>query len=162
MTEIFYADLFLINGKGCVIMGHGKSKTCRYYTGTETKEISSDMVAFEVVNGELQAINGISLMAAKFGLKGKSEETGTKVDYFIYMMDEEKTSANNVVSLSKEQFCEFADHNITFAAMTEGRSLDDARKEFVSVIENADVKYIAVPWCDSMEEKGALVAANVK
>ena len=26
MTGIYYADLFVINGKGCVVMGCGKSK----------------------------------------------------------------------------------------------------------------------------------------
>lgn len=32
MTGIYYADLFVINGKGCVVMGCGKSQTCRSYT----------------------------------------------------------------------------------------------------------------------------------
>lgn len=53
MTGIYYADLFKINGRGCLIMGFGKSKTCRNHTGEDTVEICSDSIRLENQDNKL-------------------------------------------------------------------------------------------------------------
>ena len=47
MTGIYYSDLFVINNIGCLIMGYGKSITCRSFTGDSTKEICTDSIRLE-------------------------------------------------------------------------------------------------------------------
>ena len=86
MTGIYYADLFVINGKGCVVMGCGKSQTCRSYTGETTKEVMTDSLRFDV----------------------------------------------------------------------------EGRAEFKDLLADRDLKFISVPWGDSMETKGAMIKAYVK
>lgn len=165
MTEQYYADLFEINGKGCVIMGHGKTRAIRRHTGEETKELSTDMTKFDVVDGELVAMGALHDMAMAAGLvKETFVQPKIKVDYFIYMRDVEETTVKEITEVSKEEFCKLAEFNATFPCQFPNIRIgaDDRRKEFAELLENADVKCIAVPWCDTMEEKGVLVAAYVK
>lgn len=82
MTGIYYADLFVINGKGCVVMGCGKSQTCRSYTGETTKEVMTDSLRFDVEGNSLVAYGD-----AGMGLLPFDSQRCPKifVDYFIYM-----------------------------------------------------------------------------
>lgn len=165
MTEQYYADLFVVNGKGCVIMGHGKSRAIRRFTGEDTKELSTDMVKFERVDSKLIAMGAMMDIAEAMGHTVDTFiQEKTDVDYFIYMKSAEQTTSKDVIEVSKEEFCELADFNATFPCQFPHIkiSIDNRRKEFASLLENANVKCITVPWCDTMEEKGALVAAYIK
>lgn len=51
-----------------------------------------------------------------------------------------------------------ADFNITFNICNE----EERRAEFKDLLADRDLKFISVPWGDSMETKGAMIKAYVK
>ena len=155
MTGIYYGDLFVINGKGCVVMGHGKSKTCRNYTGDTTKEIMTDSLRLSIEDNRLVAYGD-----AGMGLIPFDSQRCPKifVDYFIYMQAEDETSSKEIREISNSEFCEMADFNITYGVRNE----DERRTEFTNLLVGKDLKFISVPWGDSMETKGAMISAYVK
>jgi hypothetical protein len=160
MTDVYYADLFIINGKGCVIMGHGKSVVCRNHTDESTEEISSDFVCFDInKDGRLCALSGYVCMIAPLSVNRASEES-IPVDYFIYMRDERTAGAySEVQELTADEFRNIADFNITFGV----QGVKERRREFIELISSSpDIKYIAVPWCESVEEKGTLLFNYLK
>ena len=142
MTGIYYADLFVINGKGCVVMGCGKSQTCRRYTGETTKEVMTDSLRFDVEGNSLVAYGD-----AGMGLLPFDSQRCPKifVDYFIYMQAKDETGFREIQEISNNEFCEMADFN-----------------EFKDLLADRDLKFISVPWGDSMETKGAMIKAYVK
>lgn len=153
MTGIFYADIFVINGKGCVIMGSGKSKTCRNYTGEGTVEIVTDSIRLEYDNNELIGYGDVTMGFLPFD---KEKTPKATIAYLIYMQGEGEGDNKEILTVTKEEFCELAARNIEYALREEGM------KQFVESISQADITCISVPWCDSMETKGALIAAKVK
>ena len=159
MTDIYYADLFVINGKGCVIMGHGKSVVCRFHTGESTEEISSDFVCFDLQDGRLHALSGYACMFAPISTSRAKEES-IAVDYFVYMRDDRTAGIETEIKeLSADEFRNIADFNITFGIT----DIKERRNEFRRLLSSsAPMKYIAVPWCQSVEEKGTLLIDYLK
>lgn len=155
MTGIYYGDLFVINGKGCVVMGHGKSKTCRSYTGETTKEIMTDSLRFDVEDNRLVAYGD-----AGMGIFPFDPQRCPKifVDYFIYMQAEAETGFKEIQEIANNEFCKMADFNITYGVLDEEKRL----AEFNDLLADRDLKFISVPWGDSMETKGAMISAYVK
>lgn len=155
MTGIYYADLFVINGKGCVVMGCGKSQTCRSYTGETTKEVMTDSLRFDVEGNSLVAYGD-----AGMGLLPFDSQRCPKifVDYFIYMQAKDETGFREIQEISNNEFCEMADFNIIFNICNE----EERRAEFKDLLADRDLKFISVPWGDSMETKGAMIKAYVK
>lgn len=154
ITGIYYADLFEINGKGCVIMGHGKSKTCRNHTGSTTKEIMTDSIRFSKNGRELTAYGDAAMGFIPFN---PSKHPSTKVDYMVYMYDEDETKGTSVKKISKRKFRNLADFNVTMGTL----DMREREKEFAKLLKGTDVICLAVPWCKTMEQKGALVAAAI-
>ena len=155
MTGIYYGDLFVINGKGCVVMGHGKSKTCRNYTGETTKEIMVDSLRFDVEGNSLVAYGDAGMGIFPFD---HQKCPRMLVDYFIYMQAEEETDFNTIQEVSNNEFCEIADFNITFGIS----DVEKRQAEFKDLLVGKNLKFISVPWGDSMETKGAMISAFVK
>lgn len=155
MTELYYSDLFIINGKGCVIMGHGKSKTCRNFTGSDTVELMTDSLRFDC-DGNILIAYGDAAMG--YYPLDPAKAPHTIVDYFIYMQDESETTDNKISSITADEFCNLADFNITFQAI----DTNSRREEFTRLIEGKQINYISVPWCKDMETKGALISEYIK
>ncbi len=155
MTGIYYGDLFVINEKGCVVMGHGKSKTCRNYTGETTKEIMTDSLRFNIEGNRLVAYGDAGMGILPFDPQRCPQ---ILVDYFIYMQAEDETALREIQEISNNEFCEMADFNITFGVSDE----EERRAEFSDLLAGRELKFISVPWGDSMETKGAMISAYVR
>ena len=149
MTGIYYCDMFVINGKGCVVMGHGKSKVCRNYTGDKTEELMTDFARFDIKDENLFA-QGDFPMGRMFVDLSKLPQM--KVDYFVYMQSE-KESSKEIEEINGEDFIKVAFFNITFGAEVKGRV-----KEFENIISSVKgLKFITVPWGKTIEEKGEMI-----
>lgn len=155
MTGIYYGDLFVINGIGCVVMGHGKSKTCRDYTGETTEQIMTDSLRFDLEDNSLVAYGDAGMGMIPFDPQRCPRML---VNYFIYMQAAEETDFNTIQEVSNNEFCKIADFNITFGSS----DVEERRVEFKDLLVGKNLKFISVPWCDSMETKGAMISAYVK
>jgi len=158
MTGVYYSDLFVINGSGCLVMGFGKSKTCRNYTGDNTKEICSDSIRLEYKDNKLFGYADPTMGMLPFD---KEKVENTQIKYLIRMLDEgetEKLSCNNIVEIDKDYYIKLCDFNITFGIS----NVDERRMEFKTLIKDIDLKCIIVPWCIDMQTKGKLIADYIK
>ena len=162
--NIFYADIFVINKKGCLVMGYGKSKACRNYTGESTKEIGCD---FACITEDDKNVYGHFEMNIR--AEGVPDPIGNRVklDYFIRMLDEEETKnygmKYDVKEITLDEYIELCEHNITFA-MNGFMPYNDLEKKeyFTQIVKGKDVKCILIPWCDSLEKKGTLISKAIK
>lgn len=153
MTGVYYSDLFVINGKGCLIMGFGKSKTCRFYTGEDTVEICSDSIRLEKNEKKLFGYADPTMGMLPFN---KENAKNSQIHYLVRMLDEEETNklgCKNIVEVNKEYYKEICDFNITYFVNDEHKR----REEFASLIEDIELCCIMVPWCIDMETKGRLI-----
>ena len=158
MTETYYSDLFVINNKGCLIMGSGKSQTCRYFTGKSTIEICTDSIRLEVIGRELVGYGDPGMGLFPFN---KEHSLNTPIHYLVRMLNEDETKqlkCSEIIEVDKKKYADLCDFNITFAVMDANKR----RKEFWSLIKNVDVTCILVPWCIDMETKGKLISAFIK
>ena len=155
MTGIYYGDLFVINGKGCAVMGHGKSQTCKNYTGETTKEIMTDSFRLNVESNSLVAYGDVGMGLIPFD---KQRCPRMLVDYFIYMQADKETEFSEIQEISNNEFCAMADLNITFGISNK----DERKAEIKDLLVGRDLKFISVPWGKSMETKGAMISAYVK
>lgn len=157
MTDVYYADLFNINSKGCLIMGFGKSRTCRNYTGQSTKEISTDFVCFEKSNNDLIGYSGYALMARR-PINPKTDPHIT-INYILRMLNKEETEQlgiQQITSVDLDTIVKMCEFNVNF------NQACDRTDEFRSLISNSNIKFLLVPWCDSMEIKGKLISNYIK
>lgn len=153
MTGVYYSDLFVINGNGCLVMGYGKSKTCRNYTGEDTIEICSDSIRLENQDNELF---GYADPAMGFFPSIKEKAKSTKIKYLIRMLDEDETKkmkCTAVMEIDKRQYSLLCDFNITYGVDNE----QERREEFNQLIANVNLVCILVPWCTNIETKGELI-----
>jgi len=155
MTGIYYADLFKINGKGCMITRSGKSKTCRNYTGDETEEIGIDTIRLEKNDGLLYGISDPTM-----GFLPLEDPNFIELSYFVHMLDADETKEYKIIipkEISLKEFINLAIGNILFGVSDEASRLE----EFVEITKNLKVKCIMVPWCESMKQKGKLIKESI-
>lgn len=152
MTGIYYGDLFIINGCGCLVMGYGKSKTCRHFTGENTIEVFTDLIKLDIQNNEL------------IGYASIDNSCNTKIRYLVRMLNKEETQKLNctdIVKINKDQYATMCDINIIYGLNSEQEQAN-RREEFRCLIKNVDLICILVPWCTSMENKGNLIGNYIK
>lgn len=157
MTNVYYADLFIINGQGCLVMGFGKSLTCRKYTGELTKEISSDFVCFEKCDNSLIGYSGYGMLAHR--PVDPETDQHTVIKYILRMLDETETEQlgiKEVTSVDLDTIVEMCEFNVNFAQDC------DRTNEFKKLISNTDISFLLIPWCNSMETKGNKISRFVK
>lgn len=159
MTGIYYSDLFVINNKGCLIMGYGKSKTCRNFTGETTKEICSDSIRLEKTeDGKLIGYADPSMGFFPFNRDGAPHES---ICYLIRMLSEEETKqrkCNTITKIEKSEWVKLSDFNITFNVSNE----KERREEFWLLIKDVELSCILVPWCEDMQTKGKMISEFIK
>lgn len=158
MTGIYYSDLFLINNCGCLIMGYGKSKTCRRYTGEDTIEICSDSIRLERIGNKLFGYADPGMGILPFN---KEMAKSAQIKYLVRMLNEEETQelkCDKIIEIKKKNYIRECTFNITYGVFDKKERL----KEFERLIEDVDLKCILVPWCTDMEAKGRLISQYVK
>lgn len=157
MTGIYYSDLFVINGCGCLVMGYGKSQTCRHYTGDGTIEICSDSIRLENCGGVLFGYADPAMGLLPFD---KTKAQNTQIKYLVRMLDKEETQkmGSSITEVSKEEFSSWCDFNVTFGV----HNPSERREEFKGLINDVDLICILVPWCEDMEKKGRLIQDYIK
>lgn len=158
MTGVYYSDLFVINGSGCLVMGFGKSKACRYYTGNNTIEICLDGIRLEYKDNKLFGYADPTLGIYPFN---KKMAKNTQIKYLIRMLNAEETSklgCNSIIEINKDDYIKLCDFNISFGVPNE----EERRMEFKKLIKDVDLKCIIVPWCKDMQTKGNLIADYIK
>lgn len=151
MTGIYYSDLFVINGKGCLVMGSGKSDVCRNYTGSNTKMVGLDSIRLEADGVKLFGYYDVTM---GFIPQDKSKMCSCEINYLIRMLSSQETTDNKIKEISKNEFIEISAFNILYNAI-DGKS---RIKEFEQLIEKANLVCITVPWCETCEEKGKLIS----
>ncbi|MDE5539480.1 MAG: hypothetical protein K2J20_03230 [Bacilli bacterium] len=159
MTGIYYSDLFVINDKGCLIMGYGKSKTCRNFTGNTTKEICSDSIRLEKT--EDRKLFGYADPGMGNFPFNKDREPHVSICYLIRMLNEEETKqlkCNNIIKIEKNEWIKLSDFNITFGVYNE----KERREEFRLLIKDIELSCILVPWCKDMQTKGKMISDYIK
>lgn len=158
MTGIYYADLFKINQKGCLVMGFGKSRTCRHYTGENTEEICSDSIRLEVNNHKLFGYADAGMGYLPFN---KDKAKNTEIKYLIRMLDKKETvefQCEAIQTIDKDYFILLSTSNIICGVADEKERM----QEFSSLINDVDLICIIVPWCSTMDEKGNLIRNFIK
>lgn len=155
MTSIYYSDLFSINGKGCLVMGSGKSDVCRNCTGANTETIGLDSIRLELNDKKLLGYYDAGMGMIKIE---KSKMPNCEIHYLIYMLSNKETTDDQVKEISKEKLITLSNFNITFDVKNSELRL----KEFEELISNSNVICITVPWCQTREEKGQLISKFIK
>lgn len=155
LEDPYYADLFVINGKGCLVTGHGKSKTCRNYTGESTKEICTDCIRLNIEEDCLVGYGDPAMGMCPIDFENTQS---THIQYLLYMQTADDTTDKFIKEITKEEFCKAAAFNITYAA----NNPNERQQRFKALLDRADVTCITVPWCDNMEEKGLLIKEYIK
>lgn len=158
MTEIYYSDLFVINGCGCLIMGFGKSKTCRKYTGNDTIEICSDSIRLERRDDKLFGYADPTMGMLPFN---KEVAPNCQIKYLVRMLDKEETQGlkcDSIIEIEKGDYVRVCDFNITFGVHDKHERI----KEFEMLIDDVDIICILVPWCDDMQAKGKMISSYIK
>jgi len=154
MTGIYYADLFQINGCGCLIMGHGKTKACVSLLEDPAGMIMNDSIRLEYSDNELLGYGDATMGLLPDMLLTDSVE----IKYLIYMDSEEETQTSEIVQISKDKFCTLAKSNIVCGVCDKLAR----ENEFRLLIDNSDVICIEVPWCESEMSKGELIRQYIK
>lgn len=159
MTGTYYCDLFKINGKGCVVMGSGKSMACAMYTGQSTQDIMRDFARFDIENGKLYAYGDLTIGGAiDFDM---SKAPKIKIDYFIWMQFEYEPMVDGVKEITRKEFRTVADFNVIFGVSDD--TIEDRRIEFGELIsQDEHLRFIKVPWCETVEQKGKLISEYIK
>lgn len=71
------------------------------------------------------------------------------------MDDENENRCNFIKEISKGEFCNKANFNITYAVSDS--DVIAREEEFKMLIQDVDIKCIEVPWCDTVEIRGSLI-----
>ncbi len=125
-----YADLYLINGKVCLITGIGKSDTC--------KVIADECIAYDCV----EFING------KFGLACKwiTDTDYLTVDYCIHM---DSTNFDNIKEVECYEYLQKAQNNIKYCGTT--------LPSFYHTLKCSKCKMVILPFTDTIENKSDML-----
>lgn len=129
-----YADLYIINGKVCLITGTGKSDACK---AISEKNLAYDNVAFR---------KGDCGLACRF--KYTNDAPFLTVDYCIHMDEndsEETTDLEDIVEVDRYHYIQKAQWNITYHGVP--------LPSFYHALKNSNCKMVIVPYTNSLEKK---------
>lgn len=179
-NNIFYGDVFRINGEGCLVFGTGKTKAA---------EIASDDLASNTIALDMSCITvgNKGRIYGHFELPIRLEEQPDpvferiEIKYFLKMLDERETlrlyGANEgfenhitIVEISYESFLSETAFNIAYAdfwsdmeEMPKVESSPSKRmKNFRKITRDSGVRCFLVPWRDNVEDKGKMIKRNLK
>ncbi len=168
--NIFYSDMWMISGKGCLIMGSGKSRCCRPISD---QEVGQDSICLTRVNNEIFGHFEPTIFPVQI------EPNPKKIDYIVRCLSEEETE--NYFNQKKLE-CHFVKYeeifnlclfNITFVTNFASQFLGDTFDEYADPKERIkrfynltsdikDIKCIIIPWMPSLEEKSQIFKSFIK
>lgn len=164
--NIFYGDIFKLNGKGILVFGSGKTKAMREAVKVDLSpgnEIALDMACITRENDMVFGHFEMSIRA-----EGIDDPINEKIqlDYFINMLTEETTNkifkdTPSIIEVEFNDFLDLSGFNIGFSTSILQSPLTDNPKirmdKFRELTEDARVKYYSIPWMNSEIEKGQLI-----
>lgn len=165
MEHTFYGDIFIINNKGCLFMGSGKSKAGRTAADENREnEVTCDFAGIfksnNIIYGHFSVPNDVKSEPMFENIIAKAKNNKVAVEYVFYCLDSEMTNAVyrdatkfDLIEVSRNKFIDVAQGHISFTST----DTIDALLEFKTITENSNLRYFFVPWCISHEEKGNLI-----
>lgn len=126
VSGTIYADLYVINGKVCLITGKGKTDAC--------KAIAEKSVAYDIV----EFIDGKCGLACKW----RCDTDYLTVDYCIHM---DSNNFDSIREMGCYEYLQKAQGNITYC----GTSLPT----FYHIIKHSTCKMVVLPYADTLEIK---------
>lgn len=171
-NQIFYADAFVIEGKGCLIMGHGKTKMGQLATdNVRDDEIGPD---------EICLIREGDRLYAQFEMAHLPDSyvpTPHPIRHMVRCLSDEesaqifKSHPRKLFLTDYDKFVQLCHFNITFHADPGGvlrAKLGPRYEEYASPSKRVErfrsltsgipgMQFIVVPWMDSVEEKAKIL-----
>jgi len=169
LDNIFYGDLFIINGSGCLIFGTGKTKAGR--TASDNLENNEIALDFACLTREEQNLFGHFEIPTETSIIPDPICLKVKIDFLIRMLSEEETirikqinnlqHLNSIIRIDLVDFISASIFNITFT-IPEGTYTPFMDQNRVSIFEEitkqAEIKEcLLVPWMSSHIEKGEIL-----
>lgn len=158
MTKCYYGDAFVINGKGLVVFGKGKTKVISNRIILKEDEnnyrICNDSICFEEKDGELYVIPD-PLQGHSFDLnipKPKIED-GHVVNFMFYHNSPDESKV--LKSLTVDDFVHVSEFNINFPI--DGNGSIDRVEEMLNLLKGKKIKLFSIPWCDTEDERAKII-----
>jgi hypothetical protein len=163
-TNVFYADLDEINGKGVFITGHGKSLINRNSI-INGKYIANDMVRLIVKCGELLGYQGYTAFLGN----EKEDNELTKIDYLLYFFAQsELNQPSEPTSIDTDTYLRLSKHNIELddsmiAAFNSlvgkhSQNLKNAYEEYEELLKQlSNACFIAVPFTADENQRASFI-----
>jgi len=165
--NIYYGDIFKLDGKGFLVFGSGKTQAMREAVNESANpenEIALDMACITKENDKVFG-------HFEMPIRGKGIEDPIKnkiqIHYFINMLQEKstkeifKTSTPAIVEVEYNDFIHLSGFNIGFSTdMLENPLKTNPKlrvEKFKQLTEGTLIKCYAIPWMNSEIEKGQLV-----
>jgi len=176
VMSIFYSDMFKINNRGCLFMGHGKSDCARIASNNSSmNEIGQDTICLSRVGNELFGHLEMSHVPPTFKPNPK------KIEVFVRCLSEEETQKTfnkdslGILFANENSFFQACHFNITFTVdplHTISQSLGSRYGEYADyeqrgirfkklISDLPDVEYLVLPWMPTVVEKATLLKTYV-
>jgi hypothetical protein len=176
-NQIFYADAFIIEGKGCLIMGHGKTSMGKLASDkVRENEIGPDQICLIRDGNTLYGQYDLDLVPDTYVPKPHV------IHHMVRCLNKDETAAifqSNVRKLfltSYDRFVQLCQFNITFTIDPMGTMrarMGEAYAEHVSPQKRIErfrqltasipgMQFIVLPWMDTVEEKVLLLREHLK
>lgn len=173
VMNIFYSDMFIVNGKGCLIMGHGKSHCGRL--ASNHNEVGQDHICLSRDNEHLYGHFEMTHMPPSFSPKPQKIVTLVRC---LSKVETENMFGDNereVMFANQNNFFQSCKFNICFTVDPLGMlqrelgeryleySNDDHRgnRFFNLISNNENLKYVVLPWMNDINEKAKMLKAYV-
>ncbi|QTP14788.1 hypothetical protein [Serratia symbiotica] len=178
--NVYYADVHIINGKGCFFTGSGKSECGRLASSNPEKSIY-DSVGLTRIGQELFAYYD-PIMIPAMNKKFPDTNSLIKIENFIFCFTDQSTESifkdnkKEILECGSNEFVQISKFNICLTAdplgLIKGKLGDDEYYDLIDenkrgfrFIETIDgvinAKYIGLPWMDSIEEKAKLLQQTI-
>lgn len=159
MKEVFYGDIFVINGKGCLLFGSGKTKAGREASlDDEKNEIALDFACIERVGQTVYGSFDLPSSFPRIGMNPNPNTTRVELTVFIRFLNQDETNhyyKNGILQIreiSYDDFINLSEFNICFNLGNIGLEI------FRELTHNSNVdKFLIVPWMDSHQTKGDML-----
>ena len=184
VNNVYYADVHIINGKGCFFTGSGKTY-CGQKASSAPNASILDLVGLVRKGNDLFAYSDSILIPetnANSNSKKNSSASLIKIEYFIFCFDEKSTEStfgnderqmltcgeNDFFQVSRFNICYFIDPNDLIKAKIGNQKFADLVDEdkrgfrFIESISGlSNVKYRGLPWMKSAQDKVDLLSKAI-
>jgi hypothetical protein len=180
INNLYYADAYIIEGKGCLILGNGKSKMGEIATNlNRDDEIGQDSICLTRDGSYLYAHYDV-----EFVLSASYNPKREPIHHMVLCLDQERTKQIPEThrhmghSVEYDLFVGMSDYFITFtppngnfeliqtigqANFDEYTSPEKRRLRFIQLTSNVPgMEYLVLPWMDDVRYKAAALQQYMK